>query len=279
MPYKETDQHGPNFIEPPPDILEGEPEWEVKKILKERSFGCWKKKQYLVRWKNYSPAHDSWVNSKDLHAPELLLDFQNTSSSIRTLPLDESSPACPTGRSTPLLPTPLSICSITSSEISPSGLVISSTSSPQLPRRLHRCTERSTPLTLTPLSTPPSAKNSTVPTIVECPLTLLSQRTSAMSTSDQKVPQSIHSSPSMAMETLPFSPRLSPPLDLPITAGLEVASTATDIYSNLRIALSSFLGASQGQPPSFPTPVTGHISPSPILIPPRISPQNEDSTA
>jgi len=65
-----------------------------------------------------------------------------------------------------------------------------------------------------------------------------------MSTLDQEVPQSIHSSPSMAMETLPFSPQLSPPPDLPTIAGLEVASTATDIYSNLRIALSSFLGVS-----------------------------------
>jgi hypothetical protein len=32
-PYKETSQHGPNFLEPPPDIVEGEPEWEVAKIL------------------------------------------------------------------------------------------------------------------------------------------------------------------------------------------------------------------------------------------------------
>jgi len=48
MPYKETDQHGPNFLEPPPDILEGEPEWEVEQILKERLFSRWKKKQYLV---------------------------------------------------------------------------------------------------------------------------------------------------------------------------------------------------------------------------------------
>jgi len=38
-PYKETDQHRPNFLEPPPDILEGEPEWEVEQILKERLFG------------------------------------------------------------------------------------------------------------------------------------------------------------------------------------------------------------------------------------------------
>jgi hypothetical protein len=33
MPYHETQQHGPNFLEPPPDIMEGEPEWEVERIL------------------------------------------------------------------------------------------------------------------------------------------------------------------------------------------------------------------------------------------------------
>jgi len=36
-PYKETDQHRPNFIEPPPEIVKGEEEWEIEKILKERS--------------------------------------------------------------------------------------------------------------------------------------------------------------------------------------------------------------------------------------------------
>ena len=58
-PYKKTEQHGPNFLEPPPEILDREPEWEVEKVLKERSFGCWKKKQYLICWKGYLPAHDS----------------------------------------------------------------------------------------------------------------------------------------------------------------------------------------------------------------------------
>jgi hypothetical protein len=33
MPYKETSQHGPNFLEPPPDIVDREPKWEVEKIL------------------------------------------------------------------------------------------------------------------------------------------------------------------------------------------------------------------------------------------------------
>ena len=91
-PYKETNQHRPNFLEPPPDILEGEPEWEVEQILKERLFGRWKKKQYLVHWKGYLPAHDSWVNSKDLHALELLVDFESQPSSIRTLGISDNTP-------------------------------------------------------------------------------------------------------------------------------------------------------------------------------------------
>jgi len=81
-PYKETEQHSPNFIEPPPDIVEGKPEWEVKKILKEHTTGQWKKKQYLVRWKGYSPAHDSWVDESDLHTPELIEEFQSQSGDI-----------------------------------------------------------------------------------------------------------------------------------------------------------------------------------------------------
>jgi len=101
-PYKETEQHGPNFLEPPPDIIEGEPEWEVEKIIKMCLYGRWKKKQYLVRWKDYSPTHDSWVNEEDLHTPELLADFQQPSSSIKTLQFDKQT----TSRCSPLLTTP-----------------------------------------------------------------------------------------------------------------------------------------------------------------------------
>jgi len=31
-PYKETPEHGPNFIEPPPEVIEGEEEWEVEHV-------------------------------------------------------------------------------------------------------------------------------------------------------------------------------------------------------------------------------------------------------
>jgi len=68
--YRETEAHGPNFLEPPPDIIEGEPEWEVEKILAERRYR--NRHQYLIRWKNYSPAHDSWTNENDIHTDELI---------------------------------------------------------------------------------------------------------------------------------------------------------------------------------------------------------------
>jgi len=82
-PYCETPKHGLNFLQPPPDIIDEEPEWEVKKILKEHTFGRWKKKQYLVHWKGYSPAHDSWVSRDDMHAKELIAEFEGQGPSIK----------------------------------------------------------------------------------------------------------------------------------------------------------------------------------------------------
>jgi hypothetical protein len=32
--------------------------------------------QYLVRWKDYSPAHDSWENESNIHAPLLIKAYQ-----------------------------------------------------------------------------------------------------------------------------------------------------------------------------------------------------------
>src|SRR6266511_2009522 len=36
-PYKENDVHGPNFPHPPPDLIEGQEEWEIERSLDTRS--------------------------------------------------------------------------------------------------------------------------------------------------------------------------------------------------------------------------------------------------
>jgi hypothetical protein len=35
-PYKEMEEHGANFLEPPPDIIEGEEEYKVEQVLDSR---------------------------------------------------------------------------------------------------------------------------------------------------------------------------------------------------------------------------------------------------
>jgi hypothetical protein len=44
----------------------------VEEILKYQTFGQWKKKQYLIRWKGYASVHDEWVDEKDLYTNNLL---------------------------------------------------------------------------------------------------------------------------------------------------------------------------------------------------------------
>ena len=77
-PYTETDLHGPNYLQPPPDIVEGEPEFEVERILKSRRVGKNKTLQYLIRWKGYSQAHDSWEPAKQVHTPKLVKQYLMT---------------------------------------------------------------------------------------------------------------------------------------------------------------------------------------------------------
>ena len=70
-PYHENSTHGPNFPLPPPDIIEGEEEFEVEAIVGHRKhFGPM---QYLVKWLGYPTAKNSWEKEPNLdNAPELL---------------------------------------------------------------------------------------------------------------------------------------------------------------------------------------------------------------
>ena len=73
-PYKEMEEHGENFTEPPPNLIDGEPEWEVEQILDMRTQQSGK--QYLICWKGYSNAHDSWELRENISAPLLMVKFE-----------------------------------------------------------------------------------------------------------------------------------------------------------------------------------------------------------
>jgi hypothetical protein len=75
-PYIETDFHGPNYTRPPPDLIDGEEEYEVESILKSRRYGQGRKVQYLVKWKGYTDSDNEWVNWDDMHADEALAEFK-----------------------------------------------------------------------------------------------------------------------------------------------------------------------------------------------------------
>jgi len=171
-PYRETEAHGPNWIELPPDIIEGEPEWEVEQILQSRRFGRTKKKQYLVCWKGYSPSHDSWVDESDLNAADLVTDFYTSHpaaihSCIKAMETtEEYPPSCPANQITPIPPNNLSSSSACSSETQLSSPThTGSKSSYQQPENQDRYKELSISHSNTPSSTSARVQNSTAPII------------------------------------------------------------------------------------------------------------------
>jgi hypothetical protein len=58
--------------------------------LNSRQYGCGKKLQYLLKWRGYSQAHDSWEPAEQVHAPELVDRFhQENPKAIRAICLKE----------------------------------------------------------------------------------------------------------------------------------------------------------------------------------------------
>jgi len=75
-PYKETEFHGRNFERPLPDLIDGEEEYEVERIVNSRRFGRGRQVQYLVHWKGYPEVDNQWIAWSDLNAPDLLAEFK-----------------------------------------------------------------------------------------------------------------------------------------------------------------------------------------------------------
>jgi hypothetical protein len=101
-PYHETPIHGANYQRPPPDLVEGEEEYEVETVLASRRFGRGKKLQYLVKWKGYPDSDNQWINKEDIFADDAIREFKSSNpdqeTHIRRVNVDS-----PYHRSPPLL--------------------------------------------------------------------------------------------------------------------------------------------------------------------------------
>ena len=72
-PYHE-DPEQPNHPQPPPDIVEGEPEWEVEAILGSKIIR--NQLQFLVKWKGWPDSENSWEPEANVeNATELVEAF------------------------------------------------------------------------------------------------------------------------------------------------------------------------------------------------------------
>ena len=70
-PYKENDTYGNNFTHPPPDLIDGQEEYEVEAILSHKQLG--RGYSYLIKWKGYPSSDNSWEPEQNIvNAPELL---------------------------------------------------------------------------------------------------------------------------------------------------------------------------------------------------------------
>ncbi len=165
MPYKETELHGPNFTRPPPDLIEGEQEFKVKKILDAQPRGKGRKMHFLVKWKGYPTSNNSWEPRENLHTDRLITEY-NKKKQKQTEPkkkgvksrrarTEEIIPFSPNNQHSPLHPHHMSArsASVSSGAMdatrSPSTPVTYTSMSPSTPRE-------ATSSSATPTSTPTS---------------------------------------------------------------------------------------------------------------------------
>jgi hypothetical protein len=76
--------HGPNFTWPTPELINGEEEYSVEKILDSRHFGRRRCLQYLVKWEGYPDADNMWVDKDDVFADDKVQEFKNSNPDAAT---------------------------------------------------------------------------------------------------------------------------------------------------------------------------------------------------
>jgi hypothetical protein len=83
-PYRETTMHGPNFTRPTPELIDGEEEYSIEKILDSRHFGRRQRLQYLVKWEGYPDVDNMWVDKDDVFADDKVREFKSSNPDTAT---------------------------------------------------------------------------------------------------------------------------------------------------------------------------------------------------
>ena len=83
-PFNETKEHGPNYLRLPPDLIEGEEEFEIEAILAHRRKGNeW---QYLIKWKGYGSNDNTWIPESELENAQEMLDEYKKMRKVEDIP-------------------------------------------------------------------------------------------------------------------------------------------------------------------------------------------------
>ena len=88
-PFHKTLTHRPNYQCLPLDLVDGEEEYEVKKILDSQQFSRRCKLQYLVKWKGYPDSKNQWIDKGDVFTDKALQGFKtlNLTSDVKAPPM------------------------------------------------------------------------------------------------------------------------------------------------------------------------------------------------
>ena len=74
-PYKETCEHGAQFQCPLPELIDNKEEYKVEQIINHRHYGKCHQLQYLIWWKGYSAADNTWEPADQVHADDLIRSY------------------------------------------------------------------------------------------------------------------------------------------------------------------------------------------------------------
>jgi hypothetical protein len=76
--------HGPNYQCLVPDLVDGEEEYAVERILDSQKFGRRQCLQYLVKWEGYPDLDNMWVDKDDVFADDKVWDFKKSNPAKET---------------------------------------------------------------------------------------------------------------------------------------------------------------------------------------------------